>query len=40
MSYIIVGVACVICYVYRDKLWDMVVAMWKDDMPEDRSDEG
>lgn len=34
MSYIIVGAACVVGYLYREKLWAYVVAMWEDDQPE------
>lgn len=34
MEYIIVGVVCVVGYIYREKLWDMVMAMWRDDQPE------
>ena len=34
MTYIIVAVASVIAWHYRETLWDMVVAMWKDDQPD------
>ncbi len=36
MSYIIVGAVCVVAYIYREKLWDYIIAMWKDDQPDDK----
>lgn len=27
-------IVCIAAYMFREKLWDMVIAMWKDDMPD------